>query len=68
MQILDLINDYENMIEVSGNKAEDMMMFYLKDIKITRAKLNSLSNEYPSKLFKTLYNKHLFKVIESTVD
>lgn len=68
MQILDLINDYENMVEVGDNKAQEMMMRYLKDTKITRAELNSLINGYPSKLFKTLYNKNLFKVIESTVD
>ncbi|MBP1042411.1 hypothetical protein I6N95_15435 [Vagococcus sp. BWB3-3] len=67
MQILDLINDYENMVEVEDNKAQEMMTLYLKNTKISRAELNSLINEYPSKLFRTLYNKNLFKVIESTV-
>lgn len=67
MQILDIINDYENIVEVEDQKAKEKMILYLKNTKITEKELDCVINKYPNKLFKTLYNKKLSNVIESTV-
>lgn len=60
LQVLDLLNDFDRVSEVSLTNATDIIKRYLEDVDYTKSELNQYIKEYPRKTLENLLEMEIY--------